>query len=122
MNPLENQLLRAETGAAEPRLCLRSGTRVDTGRWWCGSPVWLCVTGDELVMLAVARRRFFARVALGAVRASRYHPASGELVLEPGEGLPLHRFKLPVHDAFRLLSFLQPPSEVQPHPPTTPTC
>lgn len=122
MNPLEQQLLKAETGGAEPRLCLRSGTRVDTGRWWRRSPVWLCVTGDELVMLAVARRRFLARVPLRDAGASRYHPASGELVVEPGEGLPLNRFKLPVHDALRLLSFLQSPSEVPTHHPTTPTC
>ena len=63
MNPLEQQLLQSETGAAEPRLRVRTGTRVDTGRWWRRSPVWLCATDHELIMLAVARRRFFARVA-----------------------------------------------------------
>lgn len=117
MNPLEQQLLLAETGTTEPRLCIRSGTHVDTGRWWRPSPVWLCVTDDELIMLAVARRRFLTRIALRDARASRYHHATGELVIEPGEALPLHRFKLSLHDALSILNLINHASDIhQPHP------
>jgi hypothetical protein len=122
VNPLEQQLLRAEIGEAEPSLCIRSGTRVDAGRWWRRSPVWICVTDDALILLAVARRRFLARIALPEARASRYHHASGELVVEPGETLPFNRFKLSVHDALRILHHLQTHSEAQPHHPTNPPC
>lgn len=111
MNTLEHQLLLAETGGAKPRLCVRSGTLVDTGRWWRRSPVWLCVTGDELILLAVARRRFFARIPLRAAHASRYHHASGELVIEPGADLPLQRIRLPAADALRVLGLLHPAVE-----------
>ena len=117
MNPLEQQLLQTETGGAEPRLCLCSGTRVDTGRWWRRSPVWLCITDDELILLAVARRRLFARIALRDVQASRYHHATGEIVIEPGETLPLQRVKLPLHDALQVLQFINTASDSQPHQP-----
>lgn len=111
--------MQTETGIAEPRLCVRSGTRVDTGRWWRRSPVWLCVTDHELIMLAVARRRFFARIALREARASRYHHATGELVIEPGEDLPLQRFQLPPDDALRILHLIHTSTEApnnQPQP------
>lgn len=117
MNPLEQQLLRMETGGAEPRLCLRSGTRVDTGRWWRSSPAWLCVTDDELILLAVARRRLVVRVPLRDIPASRYHHATGELVIEPGETLALNRVRLPLQDALQVLQFINTASESQPHQP-----
>lgn len=117
LNPLEQQLLLAETGVTEPRLCIRSNTLVDTGRWWRQSPVWLCVTDDELIMLAVARRKYFARISIKDIHASRYHHAGGELVIEPGESLPIHRFQLPLHDALRILHLINPASDIhQPQP------
>ena len=117
MNPLERQLLLTETGGAEPRLCLRTGTQVDTGRWWRRSPVWLCVMDDELILIAVARRRLIVRVPLGDIPASRYHHATGELVFEPGESLPLQRVKLPLQDALQILQFINTASDSQPHQP-----
>jgi hypothetical protein len=117
VTPLVQQLLQAETGGAEPRLCLRTGTRIDAGRWWRRSPVWICITDRELIMLAVARRRLFARVALRDIQASRYHPPTGELVIEPGESLPLQRFKLPLRDALQVLQFINIDSDPQPHQP-----
>lgn len=122
MNSLEQQLLLAETGGAEPRLCIRSGTTVDTGRWWRRSPVWLCATDHELVMLAVARRHFIARIALRDIRASRYHHASGALVIEPGGDLPIHHFKLPLHGALRLLNLIHNTSAAELHQPHPTSC
>jgi hypothetical protein len=122
VNPLEQQLLQSETGTAQPRLCIRSGTLVDTGRWWRRSPVWLCATDSELIMLAVARRRFFARIALRDARASRYHHASGELVIDPGEALPLQRFKLSPAEALRILDLIHTASESLHHQPLPVSC
>ena len=122
MNELEQKLLREETGGAEPRLCIRSGTLVDTGRWWRRSPVWLCVTNNELIMLAVARRRFFARITLRDAGASRYHHSSGELVIEPGEALPLHKFKLTPADALRILEIIHTASKSLHHQPNQASC
>jgi hypothetical protein len=119
---LEQQLLHAETGGAEPRLCIRSGTLVDTGRWWRRSPVWLCVTDGELILLTVARRRFFARIALRDARASRYHHATGELVIEPAEELPLRQIKLPPDDALRILDLIRNSFAAEPHQPRPKSC
>ena len=107
MNPLEQQLLREETGSTEPRLCVRTATRVDTGRWGRRSPAWLCVTDDALVVLAVSRRRFFERIPIADCPATHYNPATGELVIEPGEALRLNRFKLSPQDALRILDLLK---------------
>jgi len=122
MNQLETQLLREETGGAEPTLCIRTGTRIDTGRWWCRSPVWLCVTNNELIMLAVARRRFFARIAMSDASASRYHHSSGELIIEPGEALPLRQFKLTPADALRILDIIHTASKSPHHQPHQVSC
>lgn len=122
MNPLEQQLLQSETGISEPRLCVRSDTKVDTGLWWRRSPIWLCITDDELIMLAVARRRLFARIALREIHASRYHHATGELVIEPGESLPLQHFKLPVQEALRVLDLIHKEPQPKQHQPHSASC
>ncbi len=107
MNPLEQQLLRELCGPVEPAFSLRTATRVDTGRWWRPSPAWLCVVGSELIVLAVARRRFVGRIPLAECASSHYHHASGQLVIAPAEDLPVRRFSMPLLDALKLLPLLQ---------------
>ena len=106
MNPKEKQLLREQLGDAEPRLCVRSKARIDAGRWWRRTPVWLCVVADQLVMLAVARRRYIESVPLADCSGTRYSPATGELVVEPHEALQTNRFPLGPRDALRILNLL----------------
>jgi hypothetical protein len=103
MNELELKLLREEIGDAEPSLCIRTGTKIDAGNWWRRTPVWLCVVGRELILLAVARRRYFERVAIADCHASHYSHASGELMLKPAESLRFCRFTLSPADALRVL-------------------
>ncbi len=103
MNQLEQQLLREETGGAEPRLMVRSKTRIDTGRWWRSTPVWLCVMADELVMLAVSRRRYVARLPLADCPGTHYCHTTGELVVEPGEELTYSRFRVTPREALDLM-------------------
>ncbi len=106
MNALEKKLLDEETGGAEPRLCIRTGTRIDAGRWWRRVPIWLCMVGDELLLLAVARRRHVERVRMADCHASHYSHATGELVIEPGDSLRFNRFTLSPREALQVLSFL----------------
>lgn len=103
MNELEKQLLRETVGDAEPRLTVRSKTLIDTGRWWRRSPMWLCVMADELMMLAVSRRRYVARLPLEGSEGSHYCHTSGELVVEPGEELRVNRFRVSPREALELL-------------------
>ena len=111
MNLREQQLLREEVGDAEPRLFVLSRARVDAGRWWRRTPVWICVVGEELVMLAVARRRYIERVAISECEGTHYNHAAGELVIEPGEGLRMNRFRVSPRVALKILSMLKPNKE-----------
>ncbi len=103
MNPLEQQLLEEECGSEAPRLAVRSRTRIDTGRWWWPTRAWVCVMADELVMLAVARRRYIARVPLADCAATHYCHTTGELVVAPVEGLTVSRFRVTPREALELL-------------------
>ncbi|MEX1267964.1 MAG: hypothetical protein WEA56_03090, partial [Balneolaceae bacterium] len=110
MNALEEQLLREAVGDAKPDLCIRSGARIDAGRWWRRTPVWLCIVGGDLVMLAVARRRYIEKVAISDCTASRYSHATGELIIAPAENLRFNRFKLTPREAIPLLARINPGS------------
>lgn len=103
MNEREAQLLYETTGGAKPQLVVRSRTRIDTGRWWRPSPVWLCVVAGEIVMLAVSRRRYVARVPLDQCRETHYCHDSGELVIAPVEDLMFDRFSVTPREALALL-------------------
>ena len=113
MNPLEQQLLNETVGRAGTQLCLRTRTKVDTGRWWRRSPVWLCVSGDELLILAVARRRHLERIAIADCSESHYNHGTGELVVGPGESIHLNHFKMSPGDALTILKLLLPESPKQ---------
>lgn len=113
MNRREQNLLRSEVGDAEPRLRVRSEERIDAGRWWRRSPVWLCVMDDALLALAAARRRYVDRIPFSECAGSRYQQVSGELVIGSGDRLPFGRFKVSPRDALRILELI--PSD---HPKT----
>lgn len=103
MYPQEQLLLRSVVGDAEPCLCVRSQTYIDTGRWYRRSRLWVCVVGDQLAMLAVARRHYTATITVRDCPDSHYCNATGELVIEPGEKLEYNRFKMSPRQALRIL-------------------
>ena len=106
MNPLEQQLLKETAGDAAPRLTLRTRTRIDTGRWWRSSPLWLCIMPGEIILLAVGRRRHLERIPLAACRASHYNAATGELVIAPADNLRFPRLALAPTEALRALKLI----------------
>lgn len=103
MNPTESALLTELTGGAEPKLLIRTRTRIDCGRWWRRNPVWLCITGGELILFAVARRRFTERVPLAVCQASHYAHATGELVIDSAAPLRMNRIILTPREALAVL-------------------
>ncbi len=108
MNELEKKLLQETAGNAEPKLCIRSGEGIDAGRWWRRTPVWLCVVGNDLVILAVARRRLAEKVPLSVCTASRYVHSTGELFIGPVEDLRFNRFSMTLREAIQILKILNP--------------
>jgi len=110
VNEIELQLLREMVGVNNATLTIRTRAKIDAGRWWRKTPLWLCVVGDELVMLAVARRRYAEKIAIAECPDSHYNPATGELVIEPGENLRFNRFRVSPREAIQLLKILNPRS------------
>lgn len=104
--PRVRDLLRAETGDGEPVLCLESGTRVDAGWWLRRAPVWLCITADRVAVAVAGRRHHVASVPRASCRDSRYDHSSGEVVIEPGEGLRFDRLAFQPRQALRILRLL----------------
>ena len=106
MNGPESALLKELTGGAEPKLLLRTRTRIDAGRWWRRTPVWLCITANDLILFAVARRRYTQRVPLADCQASHYAHATGEVVIDPTDSLRIKRLSLTPREALGVLDFL----------------
>jgi len=98
--------LHEETGGELPTVSVRSRAKIDAGRWWRKTPVWLCVVGKVLVIFAVARRRYVEKLALAECPDSYYNHATGELVIEPGENLRFNTFKMSAKDAIQLLKVI----------------
>lgn len=107
MTDLEEQLLAEEIGDAAVRLRICTDTRIDAGRWWRRTPVWLCLAGDELIVLAVARRRYVQRVPIADCSESAYCHGTGELLIGPTEDLRISRLGMSPSDALTLLKELK---------------
>jgi hypothetical protein len=85
---------------------LRSRTRIDAGRWWRRNSVWICITKSELILFAVARRRYVERLPLAACRECHYLAATGELVIDSTGTLRIKRLKLTPREALNALDLL----------------
>lgn len=116
LSAAESALLNEALAGQTPRLLLRSSTRVDTGRWLCKSPLWLCVTQTQILLLAASKRRYLQRLPLSDCKASQYCHTSGALLLQPSETWRFNTIQLPPADALMVLKHLDPPAQ-----PTTPT-
>lgn len=109
MTPLETSLLHEACGGREPRLLLRTRTRVDAGRWWRTSPLWLAIDGNDLVLFAVARRKYLDSVPLADCHASQYIHSSGQLMIGPTEQLRINQIALTPGEALLVLDAMGAP-------------
>jgi hypothetical protein len=117
INGLERLLFEETLCDSEPRLLQRTRTTVDTGRWWRRSPLWLCVTPEEVLLFAVGRRRYLERIPVDECRASFYNHATGELVLAPAETPRFRCLRMKPSEALRVLAVIQPTTHSpSPHP------
>lgn len=99
-------MLNEVTGGVEPRLCLRTGTSVDAGLWVKKVPLWLCITEDRLVLLAVGRRRYLQSTGIADCMTSSYCHATGEFVIRPVEGLEFGSVKISPAEALKVSALL----------------
>jgi hypothetical protein len=107
MDNKERELLTEEAGEdIEPRLSLRSQTKVDTGGWFGSTPLWLAVSEDEIFVLANGKRPYFERVSLQDCNETHYNPATGEIIIAPTEGLICNQLAFSPSEAMELLQTL----------------
>ncbi|MFZ4394097.1 MAG: hypothetical protein ACOYOU_00565 [Kiritimatiellia bacterium] len=85
----------------------RTGTSVDTGRWFLRGRVSVGVLGDELLLLAPGRRPFVVRAKRPEVSDSLYNAVTGELVLAPAVGLPQRTVRVSPVDGYAILRWVQ---------------
>ena len=111
MNEIEKAVLIEVSGGTEPRLCLRSKRRVDTGRWWWPTPLWICVMPDQLILLAASRRNYLECLPLSKCLESYYCHATGELVISPVEGVEFNHIALSPANALLVLDAIGVPRE-----------
>lgn len=106
LTDLEKALLASECGADAVDSCIcvgRGEMRIDAGHWWRGTPLRTCIVGNDLVLLAVARRRYIEKVPLADCQESRYCPDTGELILAPIETLAYRAIRMSPRDALEVL-------------------
>jgi len=104
--------LLAELCGDEPVFCLvASTTRVDTGRWWSGSALWLGALETELVLFAAGTIAFCEKIPFGYLRRSLYNHVTGELVLAPARELTVCKAELAPSEAYQLLAQIYGDSE-----------
>jgi hypothetical protein len=111
LDPLEKALLSEATGDAEPLFLLRTATRIDTGRWWRGSPLWICVMRDEVILFSIGRRRYLERIPVAGCGGSFYNHAVGELLLAPAETPRFRQLRMKPSDAIKILALLSSKSK-----------
>ena len=105
MDAKEQELLQTEFGEdLEPRISLRSQTKVDTGGWLGDRPIWVSVTEDEIFLCAAGKRPFLERVNLQDCTDSHYNPSTGEVVIAPTEALMCNQLAFHPGEAMELLA------------------
>ena len=116
LTAVESALLSEALAGQTPLLLLRSDTRVDTGRWLRKSPLWLCVTQTDILLLAASKRRYVQRMPISDCTTSQYCHTSGALLLQPSDAWRFNTIQLPPADALKVLKHLDSKAK-----PTTPT-
>lgn len=107
MNKRERAILIAEIGDTEPRLALCSNTRIDTGRWWRRSRLWIVATDRHVVLLAAARRHYVERIPIEDCQQSHYCHTTGELVIKANKDLQFNRLAMAPTDALYVLDAIR---------------
>ncbi|MEO5367965.1 MAG: hypothetical protein H7831_16720 [Magnetococcus sp. WYHC-3] len=102
------QRLVAVVGAERPfSVLMRTGTTVDTGRWFLRGRLSIGLLDDELLLLAPGRRPFVVRAKRPEVAASLYNAVTGELVLAPASGFRQRKVRLSPVDGYAILRWVQ---------------
>lgn len=99
----DERFLSAVTAGREVWIKGISETRLDTGGWFRGARLAFALEPGGLRLFARGRKPFTADLPFRAIADSRYNHVTGELMLAPGEELPVKRLRLPPRTAEEML-------------------
>lgn len=121
MTATERDLQLKAVGDQRVLLTLRTDTRIDTGKWWRKSRLWLTITEDHLILFAASRRGYAQAVPVAQCQQSHYCPTAGGLLLEPRETWRFNPVAVAPTQAVEVLRHLQsdPKPSHQPQPELT---
>jgi hypothetical protein len=106
MNHQEQAFLKSFVKGNQPVDVVQSQTRIDTGKWLRTSPLWICIFKDQVVVLAIGRRKYIECVPLTEINETHYCHTTGELVLAPIRTLTHRRLAMSPGDSLRVFSAL----------------
>lgn len=69
---------------APVRFAAASTTRIDTGGWLTGGPLWVALVDDRLVLAAAGRKPYLLDLPASALSQAVYNHVTGTLVFRPG--------------------------------------
>jgi len=104
MSKAERVLAEEFLGAADVFFLVRTGTRIDVGRWYRRGRVWACALAHELALFACGRSPYRERIPFADLRGSVYNPVTGELVLAPAEGAQGRSLRMMPLDGYQMLA------------------
>lgn len=106
--PVSIARLLESQGIGSPLELIRTGTKIDTGRWFVSSPVWVAALPDRLVLVAEGPRNFLQQVPHVELGTSFYSEVSGELVCVPAPQLSeVRSLRMSLEQARQLLAIMR---------------
>ena len=102
----EKHLLKQFGDGQDPIELIKSTTKIDTGGWMRNSNLWLAIFKDEVVVMAIGRRKYIDRAPLTDITQTHYCHTTGELVLAPIQTMIHRRLKMSPGDSLRAFDAL----------------
>lgn len=83
-----NLLASRGLGDASVRFAVRSASKVDTGGWLHGEPLWAVVVGERFVLVATGPRPYLLQAPLEKLSRAVYNHVTGAIVFPRGPSGP----------------------------------
>ena len=108
-------------GAGAVQFASQSASRVDTGGWLQGEPLWALVAGERFVLAAAGPRPYLLELPLEILGRAVYNHVTGAVIFpqgQSGSGIPPVRLDPFVARKLLALAAARPPAS--PRPTTSP--
>jgi len=100
----ERRLAEEFLGSDEVLFAVRTGSRVDVGRWRGPGRLWAFALRDHLALVAHGPRPYTERIPYSRIRESTYNPVTGELVLAPPHHLRVQGMRMAPLEGYQMLA------------------